>query len=304
MRALRRRGLVASSAAALILVAAAAVAVPLVTSAPAHAEIDGIALRDDEVAIGVDRTGRAVEQAGGDAADVNAAAVDALRDDIALLQVARDLGVTDLERPGDILHLLDEVNDSRAEAQRAGEVIYGPVEYSARTFYSKALADVREAALVAMRSSTEPRSQVSDADVRARFDEEAGDWASAATTFTLTQVWTAETDRAAAATVLSTALAEGVATGARVETVVVTEDELSGGMWNPDTVDALRSAEVGTTTELEPAQAGWAVYRVDSRSTDAEAAFDHYRERIRDVLREERLDTAIADARAEQHLSD
>ncbi|UPL13907.1 peptidylprolyl isomerase [Microbacterium galbinum] len=299
-----RRRLAAWGAGVLALAAVAAVAIPLTVSSPARAEIDGIVLTDDELAIGVDRAGRAAEQAGGDDADVRAAAIDSLRDDLALLEVARAVGATDLERPADILDALDEVNAARAEAQRAGEVVYGPISYSARTFYSKSLTDIREATARALLSSDDPRFAVGDDEVRARFDAESSEWASAATTHTLTRLRTDEADPAAAQAILERALATGDTADVQVETITVADAELVDGLWNPETAAAIRAADIGGTAGPEPSRSGWAAYRVDAREVDADAAYERYRERIRSVLLDEKLTAAIAEARAHQNVSD
>jgi hypothetical protein len=299
-----RRRLAAWGSGVLALVAVGAVAIPLVVSSPARAEIDGIVLTDEELAIGIDRAGRAAEQAGGDDDEVRAAAIDSLRDDVALLQVAREAGVTDLERPADILDALDEVNAARAEAQRAGEVVYGPIAYSARTFYSKSLTDIREATARALLSSDDPRFAVGDDEVRARFDAESSEWASAATTHTLTRIRTDDPDPGAAQAVLDRAMTTGDTAGVQVETITVADAELVDGAWNPDTAAAIRAADIGGTTGPEPSRSGWAIYRVDARDVDTDAAYERYRERIRSVLLDKKLTAAIDDARARQNVSD
>lgn len=299
-----RRRLVAWSAGALAIVAAAAVILPIAISSPARAEIDGVILSGEELALGADRTTRAVEQAGGDAEDARTAAVEALRDDLALLQVAGDLGVTDVERPSDILDELDGVNAARAEAHRSGEVIYGPVAYSAATFYSKSLSEIREACVQAALRSDDSRFRVADDDIRERFDEEPEQWASAATSVSLTVAWTAEADPTAAQPALAAALTGGSADGIRLESIVVSDAELVDGTWNPETAETIRALEIGGVAGPEPSRTGWAAYRLDARETDADAAFGKYRERIRAVLLDERLDAMIADARATQNVSD
>lgn len=300
----RGRRLFGWSAGALVVVAAIAGIVSFSGSASARAEIDGMVLTDAEIAISTDRTVRGVEQAGGDEAEVHAQAIDALRDDMSLLQLARELGATQLERPSDILDALDDVNAARSDAQRAGEVIYGPVEYSARTFYAKTLADVREATIQAMRLSDDDRFLIADADVRARFDQEPGEWASAATTLTLSRIWTPEPDPATAQAVLSDALQTGNPTGLPGETLTVSDAELVNGAWNPDTVAAIRAQDVGGLAGPEPSASGWAMYRVDSRDVDAEAAFERYRESIRSLLLDERLISTLSAIKADQDVSD
>lgn len=289
-----------------VLIAVAAVIAVIGISSPARAEIDGIALSDAEIEIGADRVARAVEQNGGDEDEIRAAAIDTLREDMALLQVARELQVTDLERPADILDELDGVNLARDEAHRTGEVIYGPVEYTAQIFYSKSLAEVREATVVAMRSSADPRFTIEDAELRARFDSAPEEWASAATTLTVTRAWVpGSADGDAVRALLTDALRDGdPADDVVLESVTVADAELVGGRWNPDTAAALRAGDVGDLVGVEPAESGWAMYRIDAREVDHAVAFDTYRERIRSQLLDERLDEAIAEIRAAQNVSD
>lgn len=260
--------------------------------------IDDVQLSDAELALGTVRA----ERAGADTTDPNAG-LNALRDDLALFTVARSVGASDITRPDDILGVLDDVNAQRESTATAGGVLYGPVTYEAASFYGKSLSDIRQATLTRLESGA-AGVDVSDAEVRARFDAEPAQWADAATSYRLTRVEVPTAadggpDAAVSEAILSgdAARAFGASPG---EAVTVTAEELAAAALSPDATAALVAAPDGALLGPFAERGGWVAYRLDGRSVDTEAAYAHYATRIRSVLVDEHFDALIADARSAQ----
>lgn len=265
---------------------------------PAGVAIDGVVLSDAEIAVGVDRVQREVQQSGGTDAAIDAAAVAALRDDLALFSVAREAGVSDIERPVDVIDRLDEVNRERETAQAAGRIVYGPVTYDLRTFYAKTLTRLRGAVL----DSIEGDDLIGEDDVRARFDRDRDDWAASATTYRLSGLRVATASDAPP----SAAAFRDAAAGADADDVLritATPQDLESGAWSPEQVGLIRAADVGDLIGPMPSRGAWIVYRLDAADVDVEQAFAHYRIRIREQLAEELLDRRIAVERDAQNVA-
>ncbi|MCJ1708829.1 peptidylprolyl isomerase [Microbacterium sp. VKM Ac-2923] len=296
-RRLSRTGL------AIALVAAGVIAVVVGVGAGSAASdatprIDDVQVSDAELALGTVRA----ERAGADGSDPNAG-LDALRDDFALFAVARSVGASDVTRPDDILGVLDDVNDQRASSASAGGVLYGPVTYEAASFYGKSLSDIRQATLARLESGA-AGVDVSDAEVRARFDADPGQWADAATSYRLTRVEVPTAADGSPDAAVSEAIRVGDA--ARVfgtspgEAVIVTAEQLAAATLSPEATAAIVGAADGALLGPFSERGGWVAYRLDGRSVDTEAAYTHYATRIRAVLVDEHLDALIADARSAQ----
>ncbi len=283
-RSARTLALVAATV-AVVVVGGASAAVAL-TGAPGGIEIDGLRPTASELDAALMRA----ERSGGPETD--AAAIETLRDDLALFAVAREVGATDVVRPADITDVLDDVNRQRAEAAAVGEVLYGPVEYDERSFYGKALTDIRQAALERVDAGA-AGTHITDADVRARFEAEPEKWAEAATTLRLDAV---SGPGAAPAAADWSSLSGAGATSEREWTA----RDLESGVVGPEVVAELRAASDGDVVGPFAEADGWTALRVSSRTTDADAAFEHYRARIRAALVEERLDALVAQARSAQ----
>ena len=280
-----RRGLAGAAVAVVVLIGAGAAAA--MTAMPASLEIDGIrfsAAEHDAAVVRAERTGSGAD-----------GVVEVLRDELALFAVAREVGASDVERPADITDVLDDVNRSRVEAASAGAVLYGPVEYDERSFYGKAVTDIRQATLARLDAGA-AGTDVTDAEVRDRFAAEPDAWAEAATTFRLDAIvgtgavpevsdWTALSSRGAP------------------EQVAWTARDLESGVVGPGVVAQLTTAADGEVIGPFAAAGGWTAVRLVSRDVDTEAAFAHYRSRIRAALVEERLDDLIAQARSEQDVT-
>lgn len=249
-------------------------------------EIDGLRPTASELDAALVRA----ERSGG--SETDAAAIETLRDDLALFAVAREVGATDVSRPADISDVLGEVNRQRAEAAAAGEVLYGPVEYDERSFYGKALTDIRQATLERLDAGAAD-TDITDADVRARFEAEPENWAEAATTLRLDAVTGSGT---APVTADWSALVGAGTTSVREWTA----RDLESGVAAPEVVADLLAAADGDVVGPFAEAGGWTALRVISRTTDADAAFEHYRTRIRAVLVEERLGALVSQARSEQ----
>lgn len=274
-------------AVAAVAVVVGAGAVVAMTAMPATLAIDGIrfsAAERDAALVRAERAG-----SGDDGV------VEILRDDLALFAVAREVGASDVERPSDITGVLDEANRKRVDAASTGAVLYGPVEYDERSFYGKAITDIRQATLARLDAGA-AGTDVTDAEVRDRFAAEPDAWADAATTFRLDAIvgtgaipedsdWTALAGRGTAAQVAWTAR------------------DLESGVTGPDVVAQLTTASDGDVIGPFSDSGGWTALRLVSRDVDAEAAFEHYRSRIRAVLVEERLDVLISRARSEQDVT-
>lgn len=282
-----RRATRRALAAAAVAVVVGAGAVVAMTAMPATLAIDGIrfsAAERDAALVRAERAG-----SGDDGV------VEILRDDLALFAVAREVGASDVERPSDITGVLDEANRKRVDAASTGAVLYGPVEYDERSFYGKAITDIRQATLARLDAGA-AGTDVTDAEVRDRFAAEPDAWADAATTFRLDAIvgtgaipedsdWTALAGRGTAAQVAWTAR------------------DLESGVTGPDVVAQLTTASDGDVIGPFSDSGGWTALRLVSRDVDAEAAFEHYRSRIRAVLVEERLDVLISRARSEQDVT-
>lgn len=282
-----RRATRRALAVAAVAVVVGAGAVVAMTAMPATLAIDGIrfsAAERDAALVRAERAG-----SGDDGV------VEILRDDLALFAVAREVGASDVERPSDITGVLDEANRKRVDAASTGAVLYGPVEYDERSFYGKAITDIRQATLARLDAGA-AGTDVTDAEVRDRFAAEPDAWADAATTFRLDAIvgtgaipedsdWTALAGRGTAAQVAWTAR------------------DLESGVTGPDVVAQLTTASDGDVIGPFSDSGGWTALRLVSRDVDAEAAFEHYRSRIRAVLVEERLDVLISRARSEQDVT-
>lgn len=282
-----RRATRRALAVAAVAVVVGAGAVVAMTAMPATLAIDGIrfsAAERDAALVRAERAG-----SGDDGV------VEILRDDLALFAVAREVGASDVERPSDITGVLDEANRKRVDAASTGAVLYGPVEYDERSFYGKAITDIRQATLARLDAGA-VGTDVTDAEVRDRFAAEPDAWADAATTFRLDAIvgtgaipedsdWTALAGRGTAAQVTWTAR------------------DLESGVTGPDVVAQLTTASDGDVIGPFSDSGGWTALRLVSRDVDAEAAFEHYRSRIRAVLVEERLDVLISRARSEQDVT-
>lgn len=282
-----RRATRRALAVAAVAVVVGAGAVVAMTAMPATLAIDGIrfsAAERDAALVRAERAG-----SGDDGV------VEILRDDLALFAVAREVGASDVERPSDITGVLDEANRKRVDAASTGAVLYGPVEYDERSFYGKAITDIRQATLARLDAGA-AGTDVTDAEVRDRFAAEPDAWADAATTFRLDAIvgtgaipedsdWTALAGRGTAAQVTWTAR------------------DLESGVTGPDVVAQLTTASDGDVIGPFSDSGGWTALRLVSRDVDAEAAFEHYRSRIRAVLVEERLDVLISRARSEQDVT-
>lgn len=260
--------------------------------------IDDVQLSDAELALGIVRA----ERAGADTSDPDAG-LDALRDDLALFTVARSVGASDVTRPDDILGVLDEVNAQRESSATAGDVLYGPVTYEAASFYGKSLTDIRQATLARLESGA-AGVDVTDAEVRDRFDADPAQWAEAATSYHLTRVEVPTAADGGPDAAVSEAIRDGDAArafGASAgEAVTVTAEELAAAALSPDATAALVAAPDGALLGPFAERGGWVAYRLDGRSVDTEAAYAHYATRIRSVLVDEHLDALIADARSAQ----
>ena len=274
----RRAAWIGLSAAAVIVAGSLATGAVITTASADSVQIDGMRISSAELDIAEQRVARTAEQKG---ADVTDAAADQLRDDMALFQVARDLGVSDVERPSDILDQREQVNAERKAAQQRGEPVYGPVTLGARDFYGKALAQIREAAVEKIRTSDE----ITEEDVRARFDEDPSQWALTATRFDLTasRVQTAD---------------ETFDDGSHSQ-VEVTMDELRGS-WNPDLAQWVEHAHPGDISAAEPDKGAFVFYRLDGTEVDEDQAYASYRNNIRGLLADEELDSRIRTAREAQ----
>lgn len=260
--------------------------------------IDDVQVSDAELALGAVRA----ERAGADGTDPDAG-LDELRDDFALFTVARSVGASDVTRPDDILGLLDDVNGQRESTATAGGVLYGPVTYEAASFYGKSLSDIRQATLSRLESGAAAVA-VSDAEVRARFDADPGQWADAATSYSLTRVEVPPAADGGPDAAASEAIRIGDA--ARVfgaspgEAVTVTPEELAAATLSPEATAAIVAAPDGALLGPFSERGTWVAYRLDGRTFDTEAAYAHYATRIRTVLVGEHLDALIADARSAQ----
>lgn len=285
----RRRTIIGLAVAAVVAVSAGAMtAVAVESSGPA---VDGIRFTSDELDLAAERAHRS---GGGRDED---AAIETLRDDLALFTAARSLGVSDITRPSDILALLDDVNADRRETARSGGVVYGPVSYDARSFYGKTLTDIRQAAVTAL-SEGAGDATIDETVVRERFDSDRASWALAATSYHFTSATRADDGDAPAAV----AGWDAVASGAAMSPLTLTATEIESGAISPDAAATLASAEPGDVIGPIPAAGELTYLRLDSTTVDADAAYDHYRSRIRAQLHEEQLSALVAEARARQEL--
>lgn len=287
----RLTGVIVAVSALLAIGAATTAAVSAAALAEAGSiEIDGIALTAEEEDAALLRA----ERQGATASTESA--VELLRDELALFSVARDLEATDIVRPSDITELLDDVNGQRRAAAARGDVVYGPIEYDASSFYGKSLTDIRQAAIERLEAGAgEP---ISDDDVRERFDAERSEWAASMTTYQL--------DALSGTGAIPTTTDWDALLGSSSKVPSqrsYTARDLDSGVVGPDTVAELAAAADGDVIGPFAEAGGWTVLRLVSRTVDTESAFQHYRSRIRAVLVEEQLDTLIAQARSAQHVT-
>lgn len=260
-------------------------------------EIGGVTLSDAEIALGEDRVHRTIQQQDGGEAEIRLAAIEALRDDLALFSVARELGIADIQRPADIIERLDAVNRERAAAVDAGEVVYGPVAYDLRTFYGKALSQLRTSAVTALGDE----ELVTEEDVRDRFDMDEAEWAASATTYRLIGIrLSAVEDPDAGMTPEAFAEALSSTAPASIVDVAVTARDLESGSWSPEYAELIRAAGPGSVIGPMPVEGAWIVYRLEATDVDRESALDTYRTRIRQQLLEEVLDQRTAEEREKQ----
>lgn len=271
-----------------------------VVQLPNAVAIDGVALSDAEISVAEDRVQRIVQQQDGTEAALDSAAIEALRDDFALFSVARDAGASDIERPADLIERLDDVNREREAARETGEVVYGPVSYDLRTFYGKALSEVRSAVAEAL----DDADVISEDDIRARFDQDSTEWTASATTYRLTGVrLTAAQPVPDQTTAMTTEGFERVLSAADPASLVsidATSADLESGSWSPEQADLIRASAPGSVIGPMPAEGAWIVYRLDHVDVDDESAYDTYRIRIREQLLEELLDQRISAERETQ----
>lgn len=264
-------------------------AVAAIGSGPG-ASVDGVRFTDDELSAAKVRA----ERAGAPDPDSLSAAVDVLRDDLALFAVARSVGASDVERPQDITAVLPEANRERAASSASGEVLYGPVQYDERSFYGKAITDIRQAVLARLDDGA-GGVVVTDGDIRARFDAEPSLWSDAATTYEVSEV-----------TGSGPAPADGdwnsLRAAGAVQQRTYSADDLESGTVNPDLAAALAAAADGDVLGPMTTSTGWTALHLDSRTVDLDRAFEHYRSRIRAVLVEEHLESLLNHARSAQNV--
>ena len=254
------------------------------------ASVDGVRFTEAELSAAMVRA----ERAGAPDPDSLRAAVDVLRDDLALFAVARSVGASDVERPQDITAVLAEANRERAEAAGSGEVLYGPIQYDERSFYGKAITDIRQAVLARLDDGADGLV-VTESDIRARFDAEPSVWSDAATTYAVSEV-----------TGSGAAPADGdwdvLRVAGTVQQHTYSATDLESGAISPDLAAALASASDGDVLGPMVTSAGWTAFHLDSRTVDLDRAFEHYRSRIRATLVEEHLDALLTYARSAQNV--
>lgn len=280
------------------------------------ATIDGAAVTRAELEFHEQRVRRAIDHQGDGADALRDAALDELRADRALLALAREHDLTDLDSFADLQSAREATNARRAEQVANGEVVYGLTDFSLAEFHSRTMSEVRTALIDTMSKEPDGGLAVTDAEVEAYLGEHADEWAAGATTFHATRLVIPEAAgldaTAVAALSASPAGLDGVPAavpGASVSRVVIdaegrVSDEPASGAeptaLSPDAIAQVRTLAPGQATDPQTHRGGWAVYRLDEASVDEAAALATYSSRIRAVLVEARFDELLAERVADQ----
>lgn len=243
------------------------------------------------------------------------AAFDEIRADHALLGLAREHGLTDLETFADLRRAREETNDRRADQVANGEVVYGLTEFSLGEFHSRTMSELRTALIDTLSTGAGAPLAVTDAEVEGYLAEHAGEWAAGATTIHATILVVPGSAALDAAAVAALAHAPGgvdaavaAVPEASVTTVTIDPDgrvaaasgDAAPTTLSPDAVAQLRTLAPGGVTDPQTHQGGWAVVRLDEASVDRDAALATYASRIRAVLAEARFDDLLAERIARQ----
>lgn len=261
--------------------------------------IDGTAIGDRGLAYATTEVRRTVENAGGDEGALRQAAVQRLREDQALLDLAGREGLTEYGSVDEILEDIDAVNAERRDALEAGLPVYGPVQYSPEQLVGKTLTDLRTDLVDRLRDQDDEALAISDGDVAARLDADPSAWAADATTFSLSRVRLPAADADGVLTGASFDEASALP-GAEIDRLELAPGSPEMAAWNPRLVEEIQASDVGALLGPVPDRGGWSLLRLDDAVFDRDAAFDAYAPAIRSVLEEEAFDRLLAATVAEQ----
>lgn len=312
--------LAASASAVALVVGVSTVAMALASNDDDRvvATIDGADVTRAELLFHMQRVRAGVENsARSDAAAADAdlrdaalrdAALDEIEGDRALTALAREHGLAAIDTFADLRRATEATNTTRGEQAAHGEVVYGLTSFSVEEFHSRTMTELRTALIDALSKGADPELAVTDAEVEQYLAEHAREWAAGATTYRATRLELPEQaafdEQAAAALAHAPGGLEAAASavpGASVSPVEIDAEGRIGDLaLSPDALAQLRTLAPGETTTPQTHRGGWAVYRLDETSVDAEAALATYATRIRAVLVEERFEALVAERRAQQ----
>jgi len=221
--------------------------------------------------------------------------------DAQLFILARENGLIDFDDFDGFRDALAEENAVRADALAAGEIVYGTTEFSAAEYYQRTLTLLRTE-LTGLLSAEDGPLHVQEADVRAAFDADPAAWAAQATTWQVRSLIlpTVASEDPACMSALAASPADLVAveSACGVTATPMTIDgsaDLPAGSPVTQVLASVQDLAPGATSDPVVADDGIHLYQLVSSTSDADAAYELYADRIRSVVLEDRLDGYLDD---------